>query len=431
MDMIEKVKEFLNDLVASLQRARLYSDHHQIFLGSIDKAFDCLQEILKEKGELIIGVVSQELAFEKEIFFELSSFDLTKKVIVFFQEKGIEKIIFYPHVSKGELRDFVAFLVNPVKEQIKMDLGEYLTTLGIRNIAVGKMQPPDETKPDKPIDFHGIYEDYLRMFYQCVHELSENKPPDFSGLRISAGRIIEHLALRSQDILKVAQGQRQAAAFFAHSVNVSILAMYFAFKLGFSRSNVADTGIAAIFHDIGRIYKDAKNHSRRGAGVLLRYVEPLGALPALVSFEHHLRFDLKEYPGLPVAHKPCVVSLVVSICDIYSALIAKMNAKRYYTPEAIYNLMTKGRGRVFDPDLLNIFFRIIGVWPVGTIVLLSDSSVAVVRQENEEEIFSPKVEVIYPAEKRKLIDLKEKKDALKIQRALDPSLEGKAYIHLV
>jgi hypothetical protein len=97
----------------------------------------------------------------------------------------------------------------------------------------------------------------------------------------------------------------------------------------------------------------------------------------------------------------------------------------------IYDFMIKEKGKFFKPTLLDNFFKIMGVWPIGTILLLSDSRIAVVRQENEEDIFCPKVEVIKPADKKELIDLKQKKESLKVERALNPFTEAKDYLRLI
>lgn len=450
MDIIDKVKEFLNDLIASLQKARLYSTTHLIFKNSIEKVYESLQNVLKEKGELIIGIISGEFAFEKEIFFELSNFDLAKKAIVFFQEKGIEKIIFYPYLNKDELYMFITFLVNPLKEQIKMDLDDYLITLGIKNIAVGKIKVPDSKSMEeaKPINYLSIYENYLKIFSEYEETLLNNRLADFSTLKITMTDIMEHLHLKPQEILKLTVIRRQDVTTSLHSVNVSILAIYFSFKLGFSQRDILDIGIAALFHDLGKIYigrkifgkenklteedfVDIKSHTQWGAEILLKYVDVLEVLPVLVSFEHHLRYDFKGYPKLSFRYKPHIASLIVSICDLYDSFSQRRNPKYNYPADAIYSLMMKERGNAFDPDLLDIFFRIIGVWPIGTIVLLSNGNIAVVRQENEEDMFGPRVEIIYPQDRRKLIDLKDRKEELKIERALNPFTEGKAYLDLV
>jgi hypothetical protein len=88
--------------------------------------------------------------------------------------------------------------------------------------------------------------------------------------------------------------------------------------------------------------------------------------------------------------------------------------------------MTRERGKRYHPELLDIFFKIIGVWPKGAIVKLTDSSVAIVRKVNEKDIFSPQVEVVsrQPGE---LIDTS-KSDALKIARSMNSLSEAKEYV---
>jgi hypothetical protein len=93
--------------------------------------------------------------------------------------------------------------------------------------------------------------------------------------------------------------------------------------------------------------------------------------------------------------------------------------------------MIKEKGSAFEPHLLEKFFRMVGVWPIGTVVLLNDDRVAVVREENEDDILAPKIEVVYPQEKKEVVDLRYTKMELRIERALNPFAEGKAYLHLV
>jgi len=80
---------------------------------------------------------------------------------------------------------------------------------------------------------------------------------------------------------------------------------------------------------------------------------------------------------------------------------------------------------------LDKFFSLIGVWPVGSIVSLSDQRIAVVVEENQDEIFKPQVKVIYPQKEESAIDLKKDNSGLKIERYLNPWKEGKDFLHLI
>jgi hypothetical protein len=72
-----------------------------------------------------------------------------------------------------------------------------------------------------------------------------------------------------------------------------------------------------------------------------------------------------------------------------------------------------------------------GVWPIGTLVYLSNKRIAVVRKTNEKDIFNPVVEVIHPKKKREILDLSEGGVKLKITKSLNPFKEGKQYLALI
>jgi hypothetical protein len=115
---------------------------------------------------------------------------------------------------------------------------------------------------------------------------------------------------------------------------------------------------------------------------------------------------------------------------VYDALAQRRTYKKDYPPNEIYNIMMKEKGKLFDPKLLVKFFKITGVWPIGTIVSLSNRSIAFVREANERDIFRPVVEVISPKNRKGMIDLLKNKD-ISIKKSLNPFAEGKKYLDML
>jgi HD-GYP domain-containing protein (c-di-GMP phosphodiesterase class II) len=173
-----------------------------------------------------------------------------------------------------------------------------------------------------------------------------------------------------------------------------------------------------------------ESHTVLGTKLLMQYADTIGIMPVVVSFEHHLRYDLSGYPRFPYKHKQHMASAVVSICDVYDALSQRRSYKADYPSDMIYNIMQRGSGTTFDPGLLDIFFKTMGVWPRGTLIALNDKRVAVVIDENEDDIFLPVVRVIHPQGTEEVINLKENKD-IKIDHYLSPWTEGKEFLHLI
>jgi HD-GYP domain-containing protein (c-di-GMP phosphodiesterase class II) len=174
-----------------------------------------------------------------------------------------------------------------------------------------------------------------------------------------------------------------------------------------------------------------KSHPMLGAEILLGYADSLGILPVVICFEHHLKYNMQGYPKKPFTCKPHIATRIVSICDVYDALSQRRVYKADYAPDLIYNIITKEKGTSFDPELVDKFFKIMGVWPIGSIVGLNDGRVAVVTDEHEDDIFSPSVRVIGPQPEAQAIDLRQGSGSLRIERYLNPWIEGKDYLRLV
>lgn len=442
--MLEKIESAIKDLISCLQLAKIYPLTHPQVKESLDKAYEGITQMLREKDELVVGIVGDELAFEKEIFFELSR--MVKPLIHSLKDRGVEKLVFRRGLLKEELNEFLFFLIAPL-ENTGRDAQKYLLLKGVRNISAGKLTASGEDELSESEKGINRYNEFLDKITKPLDAALTGEDFDYLDLKYTFTSLMDGLEGKYPEIIKLSIFKKHDASTFTHLLDVAVLSMFFASKLGFSRNDVMDIGVAALFHDIGKIYISRKiidkpdklseeefaflrSHAALGAQLLLKYVKHLGPLPAVVAFEHHLRFDLKGYPKLTFPYKPHTASLIVSLCDVYDALNKRRSYKRNYPPDLIYQLMVIEKGKLFDPELMEDFFRVIGVWPIGAIVRLSDSTIAVVREVNSEDIFSPRVEIVYPEDKRAYLDLRQAYGQLKIEQALDPLEEGKAYAHL-
>ena len=448
--MRDKIKDSLTDLLSAVKVAKFYSIEHPQFKDFIGRAFSRLQEIFEKRSEIVIGIVDGELAFEHEIFFDVS--EKLRPLLHFLQQRGIEKIAFHRDMEIEELSKFISFLTTRKKKGEKK-AQELLDFLGVRNIKAGEIKGPSSEQKEgvnAQRAYSSNYEESLDAVSQSLETVMDNEEIDYLELRYNlAANFTGDMMERYQEFLNLTPDKKKEFIAFTHLLNVSILSMYVASNMGYSRDDVLDIGTAALFHDIGNIYisqklkresdvsgvkhevNDKRHHSFIGAEILLRYMDKLGVLPAIVAFEHHLRYDLKGGPKVSFPQKPNPVSLIISMCDAYDTLVQRRTREDEYPPQMIYNLITQERGRLFDPELLDKFLRIMGVWPVGTMVSLSDESIAVVREQNENDGYRPNVEIIYPQEQKGFIDLAEKEGDITIERSLDSIEERKQYLHLI
>lgn len=187
---------------------------------------------------------------------------------------------------------------------------------------------------------------------------------------------------------------------YNHSVNVAILSMAIGQRVGLSKGQLVDLGIAALFHDIGKAsipieilnkpgafteeeWSLMKRHPILGVKDLLRLkgLDALGAHAICGVFEHHRMADGSGYPKVPYDRATSLFGRIVAIADCYDALTSSRVYRRVaQAPEVVLRYMVERAGEQFDAGLLKLFVNAMGVFPIGTLCLLDSRELAVVVQ---------------------------------------------------
>jgi len=183
-----------------------------------------------------------------------------------------------------------------------------------------------------------------------------------------------------------------------HSVNVALLSMALGNRAGYPKAELADLGMAALFHDVGKcaISLDVLNkpgeftkeewdimrtHPTEGVLTLIQ-LRGLGNVPARMasaSFEHHMNFDFSGYPKLAVPWTQSLSSRIVTIADCYDAMTSSRVYRREpMSPASVLKFMFNKSGQSFDPVLLKVFVNCVGIIPIGSLVMLESDELAVV-----------------------------------------------------
>jgi len=240
---------------------------------------------------------------------------------------------------------------------------------------------------------------------------------------------------------------------FLHSVNVCILATALGQRLGLNRCELSELGVAALFHDLGKMtvpkqvlnkpgsfspaeWRIMKSHPLEGVRTLLGTGElsELATKVMLVSLEHHMRYDLNGYPRIGDSWDIAVVSRIVSIADCYDAMTShRVYEDEQLIPHRVMLHMLGRSGKNFDPVLMRLFVCLMGLYPVGSLVRLAGSELAVVVATDPSDPAAPVVRLVRDAggsevdpSNLQLVSLSEieRTDSPKIIEALDPIEEG-------
>jgi putative nucleotidyltransferase with HDIG domain len=185
---------------------------------------------------------------------------------------------------------------------------------------------------------------------------------------------------------------------FQHCVNVCVLSTALGSRLGLSRAATRELGVAGLLHDVGKLsiprrilnkpgrltaaeWDVMKTHPAAGARMLLRErgLEPGIVKAVKVALHHHIRYDGGGYPRLTFSTAPSIFSRIITLSDVYDAMTSVRVYRELpiYPPNAIAYIWQE-RGRVFHPGLVKAFVSMVGAYPPGSVVRLSDGSIGVV-----------------------------------------------------
>jgi HD-GYP domain-containing protein (c-di-GMP phosphodiesterase class II) len=183
-----------------------------------------------------------------------------------------------------------------------------------------------------------------------------------------------------------------------HSVNVSLLSMALANRAGYPKVELADLGLAALFHDMGKStipmevlnkpgeftdedWVAMRNHPAEGVLSLskMRGITNLPGRMAAASFEHHMNLDFSGYPKLTVPWTISLTGRILTIADCYDAMTSSRVYRREpMSPSKVLNMMLSKSGKAFDAVLLKLFVNCVGIIPIGSLVMIETSELAVV-----------------------------------------------------
>ncbi|MEK7850927.1 MAG: HD domain-containing phosphohydrolase, partial [Deltaproteobacteria bacterium] len=159
----------------------------------------------------------------------------------------------------------------------------------------------------------------------------------------------------------------------------------------------------------------------------LKGLDALNARIITGAFEHHLNYDFSGYPKVPYKNLS-LFGKIISIADCYDGLTSSRVYSRVpYPPDKALRFMMQRAGKAYDPILMKLFINCIGIYPIGSLLLLNSKELAVVMENHREpeKWSTPMVKIISDAAGNEVdgetIDLSEPEAMRVIAEALDPN----------
>jgi HD-GYP domain-containing protein (c-di-GMP phosphodiesterase class II) len=198
---------------------------------------------------------------------------------------------------------------------------------------------------------------------------------------------------------------------FLHSVSVCTLLVAFCRSRNIAADVTHQAGLGGLLHDTGKaLVPDAilnkpgpltdeefaiiKRHPRDGYDILRKTPE-VGPIPLDITLHHHERRDGSGYPGKQANEQISELAQMAAIVDVYDAITADRCYHKGMSAAAALRKIYEWSKFHFNPQYAQEFMRCVGIYPVGTMVMLESGRLGVVIEPHETNLLAPKVNVFF------------------------------------
>ncbi len=201
---------------------------------------------------------------------------------------------------------------------------------------------------------------------------------------------------------------------YAHCVNVSVLSISMGQALGLPRQALANLGVAALLHDLGKLMVPAEVLQKPGKLApdewerIQRHpldgVRMISRLPGLMpltldcmraAFQHHMNADRSGYPRVQGGGTQAVLSRIVTVADLFDALTShRAYRERPFTGFEALRFVLNQRRQQLDPGVVWALIKTVGLYPAGTVMLTESGCVVMSLSPNPRDLRRPHCRVL-------------------------------------
>lgn len=288
-----------------------------------------------------------------------------------------------------------------------------------------------------------VYSDMVERLKRLMDKLAVNEsiePKNVDRLSQDLVQLVreKEAAVVSAILSSDMQGYDQARA----GVNCAILSVVVGQTMKLPPHRLVHLASGALLHDVGMLRVPDEIIKKKGtlspeeaqkmrAHPLLSYRIIIKELQypddvGLVGLQHHERWDGEGYPRKTAGQDIDLLARIVSVADAFEAMVSQKPYRNSMIGYAAIKNLLSDNSRRFDPDVLKAFVRSMGIYPIGSIVVLNNAAVAKVIDTHADAPLRPRLRIIvdefskhYKDDSGDTIDLLAEK-SLFIARAVDP-----------
>jgi HD-GYP domain-containing protein (c-di-GMP phosphodiesterase class II) len=416
-------KKLIMSFYAALRAIRMYPLENAAVVKSADELSAMAGELLAKEHELELRV-SGEFVFINgvRLRLDLDNYASFSHLLSVFSSSGVGSLHLHAPPTVKQWSRFLALLLVPSTDPPATRLHQLQAKLTQQELGVFEVGEPMEQAADEESRQKSkevakkTYAHSVAATKELMTSVRMGRSANVKKVKRIVQGIVDQILNEEQSLVGLTTIREYDEYTFTHSVNVCIFSVALGKRLGFSKVQLYDLGMAALFHDIGKSRVPAEVINKPGSltddewrliaahpwlGALalfqLRGQQELPYRSMVVAHEHHMKMDLTGYPR-PIRPRALgMFSKIVAVADGFDAATSRRSYQTTpMTPAQVLAEMRENPRRGMDPVVVKAFINLTGIYPVGTLVVLDTFELGIVHAVNPipEMLSRPIVRVI-------------------------------------
>jgi HD-GYP domain-containing protein (c-di-GMP phosphodiesterase class II) len=401
-------REFIISLYGTLRAIKLYPVEHTAVQKSLAELAQTGREILERERELEFRISGEFLFINStRLRLDLTNYATFGYLLRVCRAAGVGALV----VHHASARDWLVLLsaldaqTDLEPDDRRAEIVAHLAETGVSEIEIAA--PAEDDDRDQSAEFrkaaNRTYNQSVAVTREVINSVRMGRTPSIRRIKRVVQGIVDQILNEETSLIGLTAIRDYDEYTFTHSVNVCIFAVALGRRLGLTKVQLFDLGLSALMHDIGKSrvphgylqkseelseeeWRRIASHPWLGVLALFQLKgqqEEMSYRAMTVAYEHHMRIDMSGYPKTVRPRSMSMTSRIVAAVDGYDAATTRrVYQTTPYTPAAVLQEMRDNPKRGLDQIVVKAFINLLGIYPVGTLVVLDTFELAIVSAAN-------------------------------------------------
>ena len=403
-------RQFILAFYGALKNLRLYPFENAVVQQSLSDLSQITNDLITRERECEFRVAGEFIFVNStRLRLDLDNYTSFSALLSQFRQNGIGTLRALRAPAARDWTVLMGFMMNPqgtdAAERYESLLRRFNDT-GVTAFEIAPLSESDEEHGGEQLEAKEkakrTYAKSVTATKDVINSVRMGQSANIKKIKRVVQGIVDQILADETSLMGLTTIRDYDDYTFTHSVNVCIFSIALGRRLALTRLQLYDLGMAALLHDIGKArvpveiinkadvltdeeWRAIASHPWLGVLALftLRDQQEFPYRSMLVAFQHHMKRDLTGYPRSLRTRDMMFYSKIVACADGFDAATSR---RSYQTtpmaPSAVLQEMRDNPRRGMDPTIVKAFINLLGIYPVGTFVVLDTFELAIVHAAN-------------------------------------------------